>query len=179
MNFETERLICRSLTLDEYAIFEKDGEPDWSTGGYANPHKHLIEGPSPLPFRISRVAKDPEFVEIGIVVAFEKSTQEMVGSAGFHDWPNNVGMIEIGFGIVPTKQNKGFGKELLNGMWREIIKRDDVKLLRYSVSPSNTPSRHIIATFDFPLIGEQIDDEDGVELIFEISASRFAQRFSL
>ncbi len=174
MIFETERLLCQSLSLQDYSDFEAGRKPDWSQ--FSNPHNHLLEGPTPLPYRIPRVKLNPEFAEIAIVLAIEKATKEIVGSAGFHDFPNEDGMIEIGFGIVPEKQNKGFGKELLHGMWSEIVKRPDVKILRYTVSPTNEPSMHIIKSFGFALVGEQIDEEDGLELIYEISAQDYLAR---
>jgi RimJ/RimL family protein N-acetyltransferase len=90
----------------------------------------------------------------------------LVGSAGFHDFPDQNGMIEIGFGIVPERQNRGFGRELLSGMWKMISSREDVKILRYTVSPDNKPSLHIIKKLGFIHKGEQVDEEDGVELIF-------------
>ena len=171
---ETERLLCKSLTLEDYADFETGKEPNWS--GFTNPYKHLIEGPSPLPYRIPRVKLNPEFAEIAIVLAIEKTSKEIIGSAGFHDFPNEDGMIEIGFGIVPEKQNQGYGKELLHGMWRQITKRPDVKVLRYTVSPTNEPSVHIIKNLGFTLVGEQIDEEDGLELIYEMSAQNYLGR---
>ena len=166
MRFETKRLSCQSISLNDYAEFEAGREPKWD--GFSNPYKHLIEGPSPLRFRIPRVKADPTFAEIGLILAVEKNSKEIIGSAGFQDFPNEDGMIEIGFGVVPEKQNQGFGKELLHGMWRMICKLPEVKILRYTVSPTNAPSVHIIKKLGFLEVGEQIDDEDGVELIFEL-----------
>ena len=97
MNFETKRLLCKSLSIADYAEFETGKEPKWN--GFTNPYKHLVEGPSPLRHRIPRVKKDSEFAEIGLVLAIADG--EIVGSAGFHDYPDENGMIEIGFGIVP------------------------------------------------------------------------------
>lgn len=175
--FETERLRCYSLTLDDYADFEAGIEPSWK--GFSNPYKHLVEGPSPLSFRIPRVKKDPSFAEIGIILAVSKSKNEIVGSAGFHDFPDEKGMIEIGFGIVPEMQKQGFGKELLLGMWNLICKRADVKVLRYTVAPDNAPSMHIINKLGFDKVGEQIDPEDGLELIFEMPVSDFLSKFPI
>jgi hypothetical protein len=169
--FETPRLICNPLTLSEYESFKLGKEPIWN--GFTNPFKHLIDGPSPLSFRIPKVELNHDFAEIGLVLGITKSTLEIVGSAGFHDFPDENGMIEIGFGIVPEKQNQGYGVELLRGMWKMICKRSDVKTLRYTVSPENKPSMHIINKFGFKKVGEQIDPEDGLELIFEMSAKDF------
>ena len=175
MKFSTARLTCLSLSLADYADFEAGLEPKWN--GFTNPYKHLVEGPSPLIHRIPRVKRDPAFADIGLVLGIFQN--EIVGSAGFHDFPDDQGMIEIGFGIVPQKQREGFGTELLHGMWKEISKRSDVKILRYTVSPENAASMHIIKKLNFALVGEQIDEEDGLELIFEMPISTYLRyRFS-
>ena len=86
-------------------------------------------------------------------------------------------MIEVGYGIVDQKQGQGFGQELLLGMWRMIIKRDDVKILRYTVAPDNSPSVHIVEKYGFEKVGEQIDTEDGLELIYEQRSEEFKRSF--
>jgi RimJ/RimL family protein N-acetyltransferase len=171
MSFETERLFGIPLSVEDYASFEKNEEPQWE--GFTNPYLHLIEGPNPLTHRIPRVEKDPSFADIGIILAVTKSDREIIGSAGFHDFPNEQGMIEVGYGIVDEMQGQGFGQEFLLGMWRMIIKRDDVKILRYTVAPDNGPSVHIVEKFGFVKVGEQIDPEDGLELIYEQSVEEF------
>ena len=171
MEFETARLKCRNLTLSEYDSFETSKVLNWSD--LKDPYGHLAIGPNPLSHRIPRVKKDNKFAEIGLVLAIEKKTNILVGSAGFHDFPNADGMIEIGFGIVPEMQGQGFGQELLIGMWISILKNPEVQVLRYTVSPENKISLHIIEKFQFKKVGEQIDPEDGLELIYEIGAKEF------
>lgn len=173
MIFETERLKCQPLSLQDYADFEAGNEPNWS--GFSNPNKHLLVEPTPIAFRIPRVKLNPDFAEIAIILAIEKTSLQIVGSAGFHDFPDEAGMIEIGFGIVSERQNQGFGKELLHGMWSQIVKRPDVNTLRYTVSPTNAPSMHIIESLGFEFKGEQIDEIDGPELIYELSSEKYIQ----
>ena len=172
--FETARLRCQSLTLEDYAAFEAGNKPKWT--GFTNPYNHLLEEPTPLPFRIPRVKANPEFAEIAIILAISKDSNEVIGSAGFHDFPDENGMIEIGFGIVPKMQNQGFGTELLLGMWKLICDRTDVKILRYTVSPDNAPSLHLVRRLGFTEIGVQTDPEDGPELIFEMTKEEFLNK---
>ena len=174
MRFQTKRLLGQSLSIEDYVEFEAGREPKWA--GFTNPYKHLVEGPSPLKHRIPRVKKEPAFAEIGLVLAITDG--EIVGSAGFHDFPDENGMIEIGFGSVPEKQRQGYGLELLHGMWHEIAKRSDVKILRYTVSPENEASMHIIRKLGFDLVGEQIDEEDGLELIYEMPIATYLRAYS-
>ena len=176
MHFETKRLVLEPLSMQDYLVFESGNQPNWQARGFTNPHRHLIEGPSPLKNRIRRVKLLPQYSEIALLLAVEKSSREIIGSAGFHDLPDEKGMIEIGFSILPEKQNRGFGTELLLGMWRMILERAEVKILRYTVAPENEPSMHIIKKFGFNLVGEQIDPEDGLELIFELGRKEFSER---
>jgi RimJ/RimL family protein N-acetyltransferase len=124
------------------------------------------------------VRKNPEVAKYLLRVAVLRESMEIIGSAGFHNLPDNNGMIEIGFGIDPAFQNKGYGKQLLHGMWNWVLKDQRVKTLRYTVSPSNLISKQIIKKLEFNLVGEQIDDVDGVEEIYELSANDYKLRFT-
>ena len=52
-----------------------------------------------------------------------------------------------------------------------------LKVLRYTVSPDNAPSLHIIKKLEFHHLGEQFDEEDGVELIYELDSKTFQNKF--
>jgi RimJ/RimL family protein N-acetyltransferase len=175
--FETSRLDFHTLSLAEYSEFEIGNEPVWN--GFTNPFKHLVEGPSPIGFLVSRVKKEPEIAEIGLVLAVSKDKKEIVGSAWFKDFPDANGMIEIGYGIVPEMQSRGLGKELILGMWKMISINPAVKVLRYVVNENNGPSLHIIRSLGFPEVGRQVDPEEGVEIIFDMPVNEFLRSSSL
>ena len=82
-------------------------------------------------------------------------------------------MIEIGLGIESDYQNQGFAREALLGMWRWAITFLEVRTLRYTVSPENAPSISVINYFGFELKGQQMDEIDGPENIYEMSALDF------
>jgi RimJ/RimL family protein N-acetyltransferase len=124
------------------------------------------------------VRKDPEVAKYLLKVAVLRESMEIIGSAGFHNLPDENGMIEIGFGIDPTFQNEGYGKQLLHGMWNWVVKEPGVKTLRYTVSPTNLISKQIIQKLEFDLVGEQLDDVDGVEEIYELSTADYKLRFT-
>jgi len=173
-SFETSRLHCQSLSLNDYSKLEQGIEPTWD--GFSNPYKYLIAGPNPLKYRIPKVKRNPEFAEIALFLAIELDSKTIIGSAGFHDFPDERGMIEIGFRIVPEMQNQGYGREILGGAWKMICKYPRVKILRYTVSPKNESSIHIVNSLGFKRVGEQIDREDGLELIFEESAKSYLSK---
>ncbi len=86
-------------------------------------------------------------------------------------------MVEIGFGVDKAYQNLGYGQEVLNSMWSWIIDDPQVKTLRYTVSPENKVSQHIIKKLGFKLVGEQIDEKDGLEQIYELPADQYQSTF--
>ena len=107
-----------------------------------------------------------------------KQSREIIGSISFHGVPDENGMVEIGLGIEPEFQNKGFAKEALMAMWAWAIYQPGVKSFRYTVSPDNAPSIKVIEYFGFPFTGVQIDEEDGPESIYEISVENFRKKFT-
>jgi RimJ/RimL family protein N-acetyltransferase len=62
-------------------------------------------------------------------------------------------------------------------MWGWVVNTPEVKTLRYTVSPKNLISQHIIKKLGFNLVGEQIDEEDGLEEIYEISGKDYRSAF--
>jgi RimJ/RimL family protein N-acetyltransferase len=86
-------------------------------------------------------------------------------------------MMEIGLGIEETYRNQGFAKEALLGMWRWVCNEPGVKTLRYTVSPENIPSVKIIEGYGFQYLGQQIDEEDGPENIYEMSTEEFVAKW--
>jgi ribosomal-protein-alanine N-acetyltransferase len=106
-----------------------------------------------------------------------RESMEIIGSASFHNLPDENGMIEIGFGVDKAYQNLGYGQEILHGMWSWVVNDPQVKTLRYTVSPDNLVSQHIIKKLGFNLVGEQADKRDGLEQIYELSAEKYQSAF--
>jgi ribosomal-protein-alanine N-acetyltransferase len=141
---------------------------------FTNPHQELSrEHSGPLAWRVPQVKADPTTNVWFIRWIVLRETSEVVGSISFHSPPDDLGMIEIGFGISRECRNNGFGTEALLGMWSWVVTEPGVKTLRYTVSATNQPSMAIISKFGFKHVGQQIDEQDGPEEIFEMSVTDF------
>jgi RimJ/RimL family protein N-acetyltransferase len=86
-------------------------------------------------------------------------------------------MMEIGLGVESAYQRQGFGKEILQGMWGWVVTEPGVNTLRYTVSPTNTASIALINSFGFRFVGEQLDEIDGPENVYEMSADDYRKKF--
>lgn len=127
--------------------------------------------------RILDVEHNPANLKWYYRLIVHRDTAELIGSISFHAPPDEFGMVEIGFGIHEEFRNRGYGKEALNAMFTWACEQPQVKTLRYSVAQTNAPSQAIIQSLNFTHKGVQIDDEDGPEDIYEMSAEEYVNRF--
>jgi ribosomal-protein-alanine N-acetyltransferase len=174
---ETARLELHHLIGAEIISLFEDPENSWiyKDKSYRNPYRQLIDDSGPLAWRVPQVKADPSVNKWFVRWIVLKSTNEIIGSSSFHGAPNADGMIEIGLGIQPEFQRQGFGFEALTGMWRWVCAQEGVKILRYTVSITNLPSIALVNKFGFTRIGEQLDEIDGPEEIYEMNSVEFAQ----
>ncbi|ONI92696.1 GNAT family N-acetyltransferase [Saccharothrix sp. ALI-22-I] len=98
----------------------------------------------------------------------------VVGHAGFHGPPDESGMVEIGYSVDPAFRRRGYARAALVELLRRAAGEPGVRTVRATIGPDNAASLATIAGFGFVEVGEQWDEEDGLELIFERPASQRA-----
>ncbi|MCZ4501085.1 MAG: yjdG-like N-acetyltransferase [Marmoricola sp.] len=102
--------------------------------------------------------------------AFSVTENTVVGHAGFHSAPDDVGMVEVAYEVQPEFRRRGYATAMLAALVDRAVAEPSVRVIRASVSPDNAGSLATIAHFGFHRAGEQWDEEDGLELVFERSA---------
>jgi [ribosomal protein S5]-alanine N-acetyltransferase len=144
--------------------------------GYDDPTDVLHPAASPLSYRYHQVLDDPTVNPWLIRLAILRGSGEIVGQVNFHDRPDAAGMVEIGYSVIPTHRRRGFAREMAEIMWDYAATHPDVRTLRATFTPDNEASRRVIERAGLVHVGEQIDEEDGLELVFEIPAADYAAR---
>jgi ribosomal-protein-alanine N-acetyltransferase len=92
---------------------------------------------------------------------------EVVGHVGFHGPPDADGMVEVAYAVDPRHRRRGHARAMLAAALRWAADDPAVRVVRASISPGNTASLATLAPFGFRRVGEQWDDEDGLELLYE------------
>lgn len=176
---QTQRLDLHHIEADDLIeLFEKRDDSQALLGKpFTNPLRVLIDFQGPLAWRVPQVKADPSVNKWFVRWAVLRSSQEVIGTSSFHGAPDENGMIEIGLGVETAFQRKGLGKEILQGMWGWVVTEPGVKVLRYTVSPTNTASIALINSFGFDYVGQQEDEVDGPESIYEMSADDYRKNF--
>jgi ribosomal-protein-alanine N-acetyltransferase len=91
---------------------------------------------------------------------------EVIGHCGFHGPPDESGEVEIAYTVLPELRGRGLAGQLLDALIEWCVERDCVSSMRASISPDNTASLALVRRRGFERVGEQIDEEDGLEWIF-------------
>jgi RimJ/RimL family protein N-acetyltransferase len=118
--------------------------------------------------REKQILADPESENWAASVVVDEATGEAVGHAGFHAPPDAEGMVEIGYAIDPLRRRQGFARATVAALLERAAAEPAVVTVRASISPTNEASLKTIAGYGFEKVGEQIDEEDGLEFIFEV-----------
>jgi len=117
--------------------------------------------------RVKQIEADPESEHWAASVVVDVKTGAAVGHAGFHAPPDADGLVEIGYSIDPLVRRQGYARATVVALLARCAAEPAVITVRASISPTNEASLATIAGFGFEHVGEQIDEEDGLEYIFE------------
>jgi RimJ/RimL family protein N-acetyltransferase len=106
-------------------------------------------------------------------VALLRETGRVVGRIGFHAPPDGAGAVEVGYSVAPSYRMQGLATEMAIGLIRWGAEQGATTCIA-SVRPDNVPSLAIIRRLGFVRTGEQMDDIDGLEWVFELPLDRDA-----
>jgi RimJ/RimL family protein N-acetyltransferase len=124
--------------------------------------------------RSAQAEEDPDSAAWVTGVIWDEDRELAVGGAGYHGPPDADGMVEIGYGVDPAHRRRGYARAALEALLARAATEPDVRTVRVSIRPDNEPSLRLALQYGFVQVGEQIDEEDGLELIYEVPADRIA-----
>ena len=119
--------------------------------------------------RFDQIRTSPEDAPWLVRVVALEPVDVVVGHAGFHGRPDAAGAVEIAYTVAPEHRGNGYAHAVLAALVEEARTHPDVNLVRATISPDNGPSLAVIRQGGFVHVGEQWDDVDGLELVFEKS----------
>ncbi|MFI5731805.1 GNAT family N-acetyltransferase [Kribbella sp. NPDC051587] len=122
-------------------------------------------------YRLRQLVDEPEAAAWIARAVVAEPEGVVVGYAGFHGPPDERGMVEVGYTVDPAYQRRGYATAMLGAMLERAAGEAGVQVVRASISPSNVASLATVAKYGFVHVGEEWDDEDGLELLFELPVS--------
>lgn len=123
-----------------------------------------------LRVRLEEMRADPDTQQWLLRALIRRGpTPAFVGHAGFHGPPRlaEPRALELGYAIFPSHRGQGYAIEAAEALIAWAREHHGIRHFIASVGPDNDPSLAIVRKLGFIHTGQQWDDEDGLELVFE------------
>jgi RimJ/RimL family protein N-acetyltransferase len=130
----------------------------------------LADASQVLKFRRDDLLREPS-IRPWILRWIVLPERTVAGYAGFHAPPDSEGRCELGYTIFETFRRRGIASEAAQCLMRWAREEHGVRTFRVSIAPDNEPSLAMASRLGFVRTGEQIDEVDGLEYVFELTVS--------
>jgi RimJ/RimL family protein N-acetyltransferase len=124
--------------------------------------------------RLGQIEEDPGCRQWLVRALVLRKQRTIVGHAGFHGPPGSFGLdpgkAELGYTVFPPYRGRGYATEAAVALM-DWARGEGVSQFVASIGPWNEPSLAIARKLGFVQTGEQWDEEDGRELVFELDRS--------
>jgi [ribosomal protein S5]-alanine N-acetyltransferase len=123
-----------------------------------------------LRYRLAQVIADPSirrWLGRAMVLTDADGARHVIGTIGFHGPPDDRGRLEIGYSVQASFRRQGFAREAVRAMLDWAAQEHGIRRFIASISPTNEASLALTRDFGFRQTGEQMDEIDGLELVFE------------
>ena len=105
----------------------------------------------------------------------------MVGHAGFHGPPGVNGRdlpaaLELAYTVFAAYRRRGYAREAVAALLDWARSARGIRHFLASIAPGNEPSTRVVTSIGSVDAGQRWDDEDVLELVFELDAPRSSAR---
>ena len=91
----------------------------------------------------------------------DRASGSVIGNVGFKGSPDENGVAEIGYGIVPSFEGRGFATEAAAALVTFAFAEPDVRCVRAHTLPTRNASTRVLEKCGFNFEGQIEDPEDG------------------
>jgi len=91
----------------------------------------------------------------------ERETGLIVGSCAYKGPPDSMGVVELAYGVDPSRRGLGYAKEAASALVDYALAAG-VRLVRAHTRPANVASERVLLGCGFERVGQVIDPEDGL-----------------
>ncbi|MEH7336918.1 GNAT family N-acetyltransferase [Neobacillus drentensis] len=90
----------------------------------------------------------------GVWLVIKKENNTIIGDIGFKGKPNSENTVEVGYGIIPSAQNKGYATEAVNEIINWAFKNDNVDKVVAECLHDNFSSIKVLEKLNMNQIGK-------------------------
>lgn len=109
----------------------------------------------------------PPWIGRAITLVDERGIRRAIGSIDFAGPPDELGRIEVGYRVEPAYRGKGYATEAIAAVFDWAARRHGVRRVAAAITPTGGSPPLVGARITFRDIGPEIEEIDGLELVFE------------
>ncbi|WP_112179716.1 MULTISPECIES: GNAT family N-acetyltransferase [Paraliobacillus] len=156
-HIETKRLLIITLTPEimEAALLGRDKlekaiSYDVSSEWPMDVYKQFF------PYKIQQFKESPAVNDWeGMVILKDK--QLIIGDIGFKGGPNEKGIIDLGYSVIPSQRRKGYATEMANAMVNWGVVQSGVEQVVATSDPDNIASKRVLEKSGFHKVKQTND----------------------
>lgn len=114
-----------------------------------------------FPSLAEEMATDPGRGDWGGTM-IERATRKAVGQMSFMEPPEASGMVELGYGVNPSSQNRGYATETARALVTWAAARSDVRRITAKCRKDNLPSLRVLEKVGFRRTGRWIEQDEEI-----------------
>ena len=130
------------------------------------PHEWPGDAMAIFPMMLEQIKANPNEPEWGGIM-IERESRIAVGHMGCKGPPNAGGEVEIGYGVNPAFQGRGYATELVTAFTLWLLERKSVTCVRAETVVDNLASQRVLEKSGFARVGTRDDPEDGTLILWE------------
>ena len=111
---------------------------------------------------LEMTSENIDFEGWGVWLVIEN--KKIIGDIGFKGKPNADGQVEVGYGILPHEQNKGYATESVTALCEWAFKSGQVKKILADCKRDNVPSVQVLKKLGF-----KREEEKGELLLWSLT----------
>lgn len=158
---ETERLQIFPLTIQQLELYCK-GNDELEKALALTPYGRSMSLPvqdtvKKVTLPAIRKAAEQDYLFYTFWLVVDKLSRTIVAEIGFKGPPAIDGCVEMGYGTMPARQNKGYMTEAVRGLLQWTAQRDDVTTVLAEIHAANTASIRVVEKNGFSQFDQKGD----------------------
>ena len=154
-----------TLVLCDVSLAEAVLRGDEFLSGYLDakvPEKWTGFGSAPFRYVLEKIRSDPSANGWWNYLPIHRADNTLIGSGGFKGPPDEEGIVEIGYEIMPDYRNRGLATEMARGLTEHAFTDPRVKqVIAHTLARENASTR-VLTKCGFKKIREMTLGDDGL-----------------
>lgn len=123
--------------------------------------------PESIPYAYDYLKTHPSSVW-GMYLFIHTRDRALIGNGGYKGAPDEEGMVEIGYAIVPEYRRRGLATEAACGMTRYAFSHPEVKIVQAHTLKDGTASMGVLRKLGMKFVGTAQDPDEGEVLQWRV-----------